>query len=312
MKPDCYTIEFDSAGQLHRLSDPALPGAEVGMGWGDFIGHTADESVRGCLYDLWKAVAQGQVASGYWPDTLPFRDGFVARLRPTDSDFVLHLIQVETWFRLRHLLETAASPSDIHLIRLAQHVYSGIDGPLTDSQVWDMGEVLHHAEYLHLLLEQTMYQLPGMTNAPLAQPLRDLLTFKDQDFTERRLNTHLIKIRSQWSDAVVYCLPDLRRVVLRALRILLASVSAESMIALSDRVMEDAVRVEIIFHSPDPEFRVLTRLEPMIEAAPTLVIERIIASLQACLNPIHGRAWAEPVQTHEATARIVLLLPRWR
>jgi hypothetical protein len=315
MKADPFNnsiLEFDSAGVIRRLACSALPDISVGMTWDDLLARVADGLTRAGLDALWQAVVQGRVAPDYWPDAVPFYDGVVAHLRPVEAGYILQLVQVGKLFALQMLLEQAALPSDSQVIRLGQHVFSGIDGPLTDSQVHGIDEILQYAEYLRLLLEQAVYQLPAIARSPIPLRLNELLTFKERDFAERRLATHLIKLHYQWSGAMVYCLPDLRRVILRALRTLLTDVTAESSVVLSDHVQEDTVRVEIVYHSPEPDFRVLTRLNPVVEVAPKLAIERVIASIQACINPVQGQVWAEPLNKPDATARVILILPRWK
>ncbi len=253
----------------------------------------------------------------YWPYALPFRGALAARLRPVkDHGYVAQLLE-RSEPALDALIERQMLPVLDRLLRVGQHVSSGVDGPLTDRQVRDIQTMLRDAEQVRSLLEQVhAAQLTAYVIPPLSLNVYDLLSFSERDFSERRIVTHRLKVVSELSASMVYCQTQLRDVVQRILRVLLGAITAESRIHLSDQFIEDeqALRVEIRYHCQEADFQVLGRFEPQLPVieVPPRRIEALVTMAHAYLAPVHGRAWAEPCTDSDSTTRLALLLPRWQ
>jgi hypothetical protein len=321
-------LGLDDSGIIRRavgvLGVPELSAAQVeGLSWQDFIAQHAAESALDGLKTIWLAMTERRVAAEHWPPYLPFCSGVKVRLCQVENDpvvsFAAHLspsreCDLEALIG-QHMLEATD-----RLVRISQRVFRGINGPLTDLQVREVGGILNYAEYLQQTLEDVRAEfLVPATTPPQPHPLNELLSFRERDFPgQRRFVTHQLILDCQWSPAVVYCLVTIRDVVRRVIYALIAGVTSESIIALSDSGESDAptVQVEIRYHSQEPALRVTEPIEPVALSdpgrfQPTRAIERLVTTAHACLKPVKGRAWAEPCQDVGASARMVLVLPRW-
>jgi hypothetical protein len=206
------------------------------------------------------------------------------------------------------------------LIRQGSHVYSGAGGPLTDLQVRELRDMLENAEYLDQLLSDLRAAVILPTCAvPLPYRLSTLFGLPEARSFGHRAATHQLEVLCDWSAEQVYCYRAVGEAMSGWVRHLVSGITAQSAIMLSDETdgRGDAVWVEITFHSQEPELRVDQRIEPLALSDPARtnpmpLIQRLITSAQAYLSPINGRAWAEPHPTETTTARLVLVLPRWR
>jgi hypothetical protein len=291
-----------------------------GLSWQEFITRFADESARDGLRYVWLAVARRAIAPGYWPLYLPFKAGVIASLRAVDGDpeipFAVHLSS-SSECHVDTLIGSHALEAMERMVRLGQHVFRGTDGPLTDLQIKDVGSIVNNAEHTRQLLEDLRAEVFTPANvAPRPYPLTDLFTFSEHDFTNRRIVTHQLAVTCRLSPEVVYCYPTIHDVAWHILDALIAGITVQSAITLSDRVWEhdQAVQIQIEYHSEEPALQVECRLDPLAlldpaRFAPTQPIRRLVTAAQSCLKPVSGRAWAEPVSG--TTAKINLLLPRW-
>jgi hypothetical protein len=332
------------------------PGEVVGLSWPVLVEKYADEAVRRGLNDAWRAMAGQGVAPAHWPPYLPFRSGVSARLRAVQDDpNIAFAVQLSTQVGcgLDDFLGHSMSQVMERVVRLGRHVFRGVDGPLTDKQVKEVGSVVGYTENLKQLLEDMRSEvLTPFTTAPLALSLAKLLTFSEQDFSSnRRVVTHELSVSYQWSSESVYCYPAVRDIIRRLLETLIVGISAQSTIKLSDRAAspdqkgtitpptpteaqtqqvaapsapaapqeqpDQTVRVEIRYRSQEPALQVEQRIEPLdlldpARFGPVKPIQSLITAAHSCLKPVSGQVWAEPCQAEDATACVVLLLPRWR
>ncbi len=323
----------------------------VGLSWPVVVEKYADEPVRRGLNDAWRAIAAEGVAPAHWPAYLPFRTGVSARLRPVaDDPAIAFAVQLSTQVGcgLDDLLGHSMAQVMERVVRLGRHVFRGVDGPLTDKQVKEVGSVVGYTENLKQLLEDLRSEvLTPFTTAPLALSLDKLLTFSEHDFSaNRRVATHELTISCQWSSASVYCYPAIRDIVRRLLETLITGIAPKSAIKLSDRAAlpesnvasapavpaeqkeggtspvpatlpDPTVRVEIRYRSQEPALEVAQRIEPLSLLDPTRFgpvrpIQSLITAAHSCLKPVNGQVWAEPCQADDATACVVVQLPRWR
>jgi len=266
------------------------------------------------------AIARHAIAPGYWPSYVPFKTGVVARLRAVDDDpavpFAVHLSS-RCEGDLDTLIGTHVLEAMDRVVRLSQHIFRGTEGPLTDRQVKDISHIVSNAESARQLLENLRAEVLVPANiAPRPYLLTDLFTFSERDFTNRRILTHQLAIKCNLSSEVVYCHSTIHDVVWHVLDTLIAGITVQSTITLSDRVDEHhrAVEVQIEYHSEEPALKVESRLDPLALPDPArfaLVkpVQRLVTAARSCLRPVNGHAWAEPVS--DTTARIILLLPHW-
>ena len=171
------------------------------------------------------------------------------------------------------------------------------------------------AEHTKQLLEdlRAAVLLPAVS-APMPHALNSLFAFSARDFTHRRITTQQLTIGLNLSAEAVYCHETIRDVVRRILDTLLAGITASTAITVNNVVEEDTVRVEIEYSSQEADLQVKQRIEPLTLLDPMRLesigmVQRLVTTAQACLQPVNGQAWAEP---HEKAARIVLVLPRWK
>jgi hypothetical protein len=322
-------LGLDRAGTIRRVAgacEPLLgsPAADLqGMAWGDFIRRCAAESARTGLHYAWLAITQSCVAAAHRPASLPVKPRITACLRPVEQDpEITFALQIASGpdhdldvLLGRNTLETAQ-----RLTALSQHVFRGADGPLTDLQVQDIGSILNSADYIELLLEVMHAAIVRpLVSAPQPYSIRTLFTFSENEFSDRRALTHLLRIRAELPDVLVYCQDDLRDLVQRILHQLIANISAESAIILTTCPGDNdhTISFEIKFHSAESELRIERFTHPVELLDPsqfdrTHIIERLVTTAQAYLRPVNGRVWAEPVFEAGVTARIVLVLPRWK
>jgi hypothetical protein len=291
-----------------------------GLSWQEFITRFAGESARDGLRYIWLAVARRGIAPDYRPLYVPFKSGVIARLRAVDSDpaipFGVHLSS-SSECHLDTLIGTHALEAVDRMVRLGQHVFRGTDGPLTDLQVREIGGIVNNAEYARQLLEDLRAEVFTPANvAPRPYRLTDLFSFSEHDFTNHRIVTHQLAVVCHLSSEVVYCHPTIHDVTWRILGALVAGIAVQSTITLSDQVRErdQAIQVQIEYHSEEPALEVDCRLDPLslhdpARFAPIKPVQRLVTAAQSCLRPVNGRAWAEPVSG--GTAKIKLLLPRW-
>lgn len=302
----------------------AVPAEQVvGMSWADFVERHADSIAREGLLAAWQAMMEGYVAAEHWAVFLPFKTGVVCRLRLLDDTargpLAVHL-SVGEECNLDAMVSTQMLDAVDRLVRLSQQVFRGQVGPLTDAQVKEVGTILSHADYMQQMLTDMRAEMwMPSTLPPLPQALADLLTFAERDFRERRVTTHRLGIDYAWSAVEVYCHADLRGVVKQILQTLFLAVTAETQVTLTDsgERFDDTVRVTIRYHSDELELRVNRYVEPLALSDPGRLraltpLQRLVTSAHACLKPVAGRAWAEPDEGDDATAAIVLVLPRWR
>jgi len=294
-----------------------------GLTWDSFIQQYADAPARDGLRTGWLAITQRHVAPEYWPEHLPFKQGHAARVRPVEHDpavaFAVHLYACPE-YQINTSIGTTTLEASERLARFSQHLFRGTDGPLTDLQVRTMQGIVSHAEGLHQLLEDIRAEIftPSI-EAPLPHRLPMLLGFSEREFWGRRIGTHRLRIRCELASELVYCHRDLRISVQRVLRTLLTGITAETSIVLltPPADIETVVQVEIHYHSLEHELRVEERLEPLALSDPrrfqaTTIIQCLVSAVQARLKAVNGQCWAEPMPSTNTTARIVLLLPRWR
>ena len=102
--------------------------------------------------------------------------------------------------------------------------------------------------------------------------------------------------------------------VRRTLDILLAAIEPQTAVVMSSAAHEDTLQVQIEYATPESALHVAGRIEPLALSDPARLnsmsaIQRLVTAAQACLTPVNGSAWAEP---HRDSARIVLVLPRWK
>lgn len=321
-------LGLDSAGVIQRVLGPceSLLGAPASAiqqtAWEDFIKQHADQSAQTGLHYVWLAVTQHAVAPDHWPDALPFKSGISASLRPVEQDssvsFAVHLA-ANMEHKLNMLLSENTLETARRLTALSQNVFRGAEGPLTDPQVKDISSMLNKAEYIHQIIEAAHAEIMrSLVAAPLPHALNKLFTFSESDFNDRRLITHRLQIHSDLPDALVYCQHDLCGLVQRIVHQLLLSITVESAITLTSHPGDNdyTIGVGVLFHSTEAEFRVVHKILPLELSDPTRfdharLIERLVTTAQAYCRPVKGQAWAEPVSESGATARIVLMLPRW-
>jgi hypothetical protein len=299
---------------------PSLSVLQIqGLTWPQFVEHYADETARAGLKIAWIAMSEQRVAPAHWPPYLPFKTGVVVRLRPIQDDpiisFVAHLSTAGEYDLLNALMGTHLLDVMDRTIRVGQHLYRGGDGPLTDLQVKSLGGIITSAEHTKQLLEdlRAAVLLPAAA-APRPYPLSSLFSFSARDFTHHRITTQQLTIRSELSSEVVYCHQTIHDVTWHALNILLAAIMPQTAIVLSSAAEEETVQIQIEYSSQESVLQVTQRIEPLGLSDPARLdsmgtVQRLVTAAQACLNPVSGRAWAEPRQD---TTRMILVLPRWR
>jgi hypothetical protein len=305
-------------GEVERV--PSLSAQQIqGLTWQQFVQRYADESAQVGLDVAWIALAEKRVAPAYWPPYLPFKPGVVVRLRPVEDDpnmtFVAHLSTAGEYELLNALIGTHLLGVMDYTIRVGEHLFRGVDGPLTDLQVQAVGDIINSAGHTRQLLEdlRAAALLPAVS-APQPYSLKNLFAFSSRDFTNRRITTQRLTIHIDLPSDVVYCHDSIRDVVRRALDTLLTVITAETAITMSSMVEEETVQVKIEYASQEPAFQVAQRIEPLDLSDPARletmsVVQRLVTAAQACLKPVSGRAWAEP---HQDVIRLVLVLPRWK
>jgi hypothetical protein len=303
---------------------PTLNAAQLpGLPWHDFVAHYADPSAQDGLLYAWQAMAKEHVARAYWPLYLPFKQGVIARMRPVVDDpviaFAIHLSPVTEYNLVDLISEPVLGVMD-RMIATSQQIFSGVGGPLTDRQVKDIGLIVNHAEHTRQLLRDLRAEvlLPA-TTPPMPYAVAELFAFAAGDFAHRRITTQRLSIQSHLSTEMVYCQPVVREVAHYMIDTLLACIVSESTVTLSDTVDEDAqaVQIGIQYQSREPALQVKTRLDPLELSDPVRLsrmrsIQQLVTAAQSRLKPVNGRAWAEPIADVEHTARIVLVLPRWK
>jgi hypothetical protein len=329
LKPfDEVFLGLDGEGLIQRVTgstESILSGTAApitGLVWPDFISRYAAESVRTGLRQAWIALAQQAISAAHFPAYLPFKPGIVVRLRPLTGDpelkFAAHL-SANAVCRLDTLAEQVMLEAIERITRLSKHVFSGVDGPLTDKQVQEMRGVVEYADTLRQLLHDLRAEVlsPAVT-VPQPLSVTALFNFSEHDFTQRRVTTHQLAVRCRWTDANVYCYPTLRTAVYQLIDRLLFSIAPRSAIELSDQVFSQdrTVRVAIHYVSPDAALHPDQRLDPLELAdvqrlEPLKPIQGLITMLAAGLKPVNGQAWAEPAAA-ENSARVVLVLPHWQ
>ena len=293
-----------------------------GLKWLEFVEKYAEASAQEGLRYGWQAIAEQQLAPIYWPLYFPFKPGVIARIRPVTDDpdvaYVVHLSTDARYAHLNTLLGQNLATALARTVKLGNHVYRGVPGPLTDLQVQTLSEIVRHAGLTEQLFEDLRAQilLPA-TQAPIPQPLRELLHFCHQDFASRRAKTHQIRIECSFSDAAVYCSPGLREVVKRILISLIDSVVENSTITMTDELTaeDQAVRLMIRYRTQEPNMRVTQTIDPLaLDDARRFekprLIERLVSATHARLLPVSGAAWAEPLKA--GGVQIVMVIPRWK
>jgi hypothetical protein len=290
-----------------------------GLTWQQFVRHYADETARPGLNVAWIAMAEQRVAPAHWPPYLPFKTGVIARLRPIEDDpiisFVAHLSTAGEYDLLNTLIGTHLLNVMDHTVRVGQHLFRGGDGPLTDRQIKSLGGIISSAEHTTQLLEdlRAAVLLPA-TAAPQPRVLGSLFAFSARDFSHHRITAQRLAIRSDLSTDAVYCHDTIRDIVRRALDIMLAAIEPQTAVVMSSTTHEDTLQVQIEYVSLESALHVAGRIEPLALSDPARLdsastIQRVVTAAQACLTPVNGRAWAEP---HYHSARVVLVLPRWK
>ncbi len=299
---------------------PGLAALQLqGLTWQQFVKHYADETAQAGLNAAWIALAERRVAPAYWPPYLPFKTGVIVRLRPIEDDpiisFVAHLSTAGEYDLLNTLIGTHLLDVMDRTVRIGQHLYKGVDGPLTDLQVKSIGGIITSAEHTAQLLEdlRAAVLLPAKAS-PQPHTLSSLLTFSARDFVHHRITTHQLTIRAELSTDAVYCHGTIRDVVRHTLDILLAAIAPQTAIVISSAAREDTIQIQIDYSTLEPTLQVAQRIEPLALTDPARLdtmstIQRLVTAAQACLKPVNGRAWAEP---HQDCARIVLVLPCWK
>lgn len=321
-------LGFDAAGTIRttagNVPDPPLPVDRLpGLSWAQFVNEHAEENARRGLLHAWQAVAGGAVSRDHWPRALPFRQGIALHFRAVDGNPLVTLAA-----RLTPVDELAAdalagSPL-LDALRQAvlttRQVYSGVAGPLTDPQVTALGTILNHVQSTQRFLEDLVTERARpLVEAPEPCALADALAFTERDFTERRVQTHQLAIRCDWSPARVYCPPRLRAEVKRVLQTLFARITPQTAIRLSDSGAGDeaTLRVFVAYHSHDPELHIDQTIAPVGLSNPRRFdtpgrVTRLVQALDSHLRTVGGSAWAEPLATPDSTGQIGLVLPRWR
>jgi hypothetical protein len=312
-------------GRIDRLGEHS-PDAIKGQSWYDFVLRHADETAHWGLRSAWLAIAERQVAPTFWPVILPFRSGMTARLSPieTDSDsdisFAVQLCANNVYQRLAVLSSAPAVDLLARQVQISTQVFRGITGPLTDSQIKDIRRIVINTKNLKQLVDDIQAEIinPAVM-APVPQRLRDTLQLCEEDFQNRRIATHQLRIRCSLSTEIVYCLPVLLTVIHRIATQLFASITSESTIVLSDTVDSEnqAIRLSIAYHTQNPALKADRRIDPVDLADPRRLadphlVERLVTTARACLAPVNGHAWAEPWAVSGANSRFVLVLPLWQ
>ena len=294
-----------------------------GASWRDFVAYYADPIAQDGLNYAWQAMANDHVARAYWPLYLPFKPGVIARMRPATGDpnisFVVHLSPM-TEYNLADLISDPMLTVMDRLIDTSQRIFSGVGGPLTDRQVKDIRHIVNHAEHIQQLLRDVQAEvlLPA-TTPPLPYTVADLFTFATEDFRVRRITTHRLSIQSDLSAETVYCQPVVRDMARHIIDTLLVGITAESAITITDTVDDNAqaIQIAIRYQSQETSLQVKTRVDSLdLTDAERLgqmrSIQRLVTAAQSRLNPVNGRAWAEPIVDVENAAKIILVLPRWK
>jgi hypothetical protein len=304
---------------------PTLNAKQIqGLTWQEFVTQYADEPAQKGLEMAWLAMAKDHIDQRYWPAYLPFKSGIMARLRPVEDDpivsFVVHLSTDARYDNLEAIVSTLLGDAMSRLVRTGQQVFGGINGPLTDRQVKDMGAIVGLAEQARQLLDDLRVAIfaPAIS-APLPHPVREIFGFKRADFRHRRVETHRLTIQCQLSNAVVYCQPDLRNAVQRALNALMDHVLPESAINITDTANTDmrAVELAIQYCTGEPELQVTERVEALPLRDPARfrqmsLIQRLVTGLQSHISPVNGLVWADTCPEENVTGQIVVRLPHWR
>ncbi len=301
------------------LSIAQLPG----LSWREFVALYADESARDGLNYAWAAIAKGHVAQSFWPLYLPFKPGVIARMRPVSDDpivsFAIHLSPVMEYNLTGLIGEPVLRALDI-MGRVGNRIFSGIDGPLTDRQIRNMGQLVDHTDHIRqLLLDLRAEVLLPATTAPLPHSVSELFGCSKNDFSQRRITTHQLSIDCRVSDMVVYCQRAVRDSVFQIVDTLLTGILAQSTITLTDESDQDTqtVRLKIQYHTEEASLLVTERVNPITVAdmerlGGMRTIQRLVTTAQALLHPVNGQAWAEPIPQETGEAQVVLVLPRWQ
>lgn len=321
-------LGLDGEGRIRRVIGAAqtvltaAPPQLLGLGWQDFITQYASEPARPGLNFAWLAVSKRYVSAAHWPVYLPFKPGCILRLCAVQDDpevwFAVHL-SASSMCNLDTLVEQVMLEAIERVVRLSQYVFRGVDGPLTDKQVKEMGGVVSHAESLRQVLKDLRAEVfsPAAT-APQPYVLKNFLIFSERDFSHRRITTHQLAIHCEWAEEMVYCYPAVHAVVRSILDTLLLGITPRSAIELSAQNQEQTrtVQIEIRYQSQETAFQIDQRIEPLNLAdpqrlGPSKPLQVLITMAHSCLKPVGGSAWAEP-DPKENGARVILMLPRWQ
>lgn len=305
--------------QVVGMIDPGPGSAVQGLTWPQFVQQYAHESFREGLKIAWIAMAEKRVAPPHWSHVLPFKAGMIVRLRPIEGDpglsFAAHLSTAGAYNLLNTLFGIHLFDAMDRTVHIGQHLYRGVDGPLTDLQVKTIGEMINCAGYTRQLLKdlRAAVLLPAVAT-PLPYSLRSLLAFSSQDFSNRRITTQQLAIHSDLAAEAVYCHDSIRDVIRHVLEMLFTAITPQTTITVSSTVEEDNVLVKVEYISQEPAFLVDRRFELLELSDPArpesmTTIQRLVMGAQACLKPVGGRAWAEP---DRGIMRLALVLPRWK
>lgn len=303
---------------------PDLPVVQLpGLSWSEFVAAYADESVRAGLNYAWVAMAKERVARTYWPRYLPFKSGVIVRMRPVTDDpiisFVIHLSPVME-YNLGGLIDDPMLKVMDIMVRIGHRIFSGMDGPLTDRQVKDVGQLVDHTDHIRQFLHDLRAEvlLPVIV-APLPYPIGDLAGCSKNDFSHRRITTHQLSIHCGLSRTAVYCQPVIKDSVRQIVDTLLTGIVAQSTITLTDTIVTDtqSVHLDIQYRTEEPALQVKERVDPVTVSdlnrlGGMRTIQRLVTTAQSRLRPVKGRAWAEPLPGTSNEARIVLVLPHWQ
>lgn len=322
-------LGLDQGGVIRRVFGMAeavlgiSPDQISGSTWTEFIEKYASDPARLGLKHAWLAVAEQRVMAEHCPAYFPFKHGVSIRLRRVQDEPGLSLVahlSTDTGCGLDSLIGQSVLDAMDHVVRLNQHMFRGVDGPLTDKQVKEVGSAISGAANVKQLLEDLRSEVfSPFVVAPLPYTLSELLAFSGHDFSSRRVATHQLTIRCNWSAERVYCYSMLRDVVRRLLEALISGVAPQSTITLSDRLdeQEQVVRAEIRYFSQEPSLVVERRMEPLALSdparfGPVRPIQSLVTTIQSCLRPVGGKVWVEPCPEENAMACIRITLPRWR
>ncbi|MEP7285890.1 MAG: hypothetical protein ABI947_08995 [Chloroflexota bacterium] len=293
-----------------------MPSAIVGQTWRDLVQQATPEVIDG-LYWVIEAAFDRCISPQFLPPLLPFKANLIVRLAILDTQQVAlrflftgtHSVETLFYKDLRSALTSTVGFTDVLL--------KGIDGPLTDLQVEDLGVIHNNAQFAQHLVEDWRNQfVKPLLVAPVPVAAAQLLTLHADDLPRRKLASYGLTIEQKTlPDVMLYSSGAIRLALINLIRVLPQYLVKQSQIEVAVQVADDLLEVHLRYRATDNGMKAAQYIAPVdlfqrhsIKYAGRL--QMLVSAAHAQLAPYGCSAWALPIEG-TAITELIMTVPLW-